>query len=93
MRAAKYKTFHVKSGDTVLVVRGDDAGRKGKVLKVLREEGRAVVEGLNLVKRHMRKTKEKPEGGIVEKEAPIALGKLRLVESEKAKKVASKKSA
>ena len=82
----------MKTGDTVLVVRGDDAGRKGKVLKVIREDACAVVEGLNLVKRHMRKTKEKPDGGIVEKEAPIALGKLRLIEGEKAKKPSAKKN-
>lgn len=95
MQSAKYKAMHVKRGDQVLVTRGDDAGRQGKVLQVLRLKGRAVVEGLNLVKRHVRKTKEKPEGGIVEKEAPIALSKLRLVEveKEKSKKGSRKKSA
>jgi large subunit ribosomal protein L24 len=78
--------FHIKRDDVVIAISGDDAGGKtGKVLKVLRGEGRAVVEGFNLVKRHTRKTQNNPEGGIVEKEAPIAISNLRVYVEEKAK--------
>ena len=70
---------HVKKNDIVEVISGDDAGKKGKVLQVLPTRGRAVVEGINVVKKHMRKTQENPNGGIVEKEAPLALSKLRRV--------------
>ena len=81
----------VKRGDVVQALSGDDAGKgkTGKVLRVLRKKGKAVVEGFNLVKRHMRKTQDNPEGGIVEKEAPIALSNLRVYSPEKDKKKAS----
>lgn len=62
---------HVRKGDTVLVIRGKDVGKKGKVLRVLPAEGRVIVEGVNIVKRHTRPTREIPQGGIIEKEAPI----------------------
>ncbi len=63
---------HVKKGDMVMVITGKNAGKKGKVLEVLPKENRVVVEGVNIVKRHTRPTKNIPQGGIVEKEAPIA---------------------
>lgn len=62
---------HVKKGDTVLVITGKDAGHKGKVLRVLPKEQRVIVEKANIVKRHTRPTRSMPQGGIVEKEAPI----------------------
>jgi large subunit ribosomal protein L24 len=61
----------IRKGDTVVVISGDDAGKKGKVMRVLREEGRVVVEGINLVKRHTRPTPRNPSGGIVEREQAI----------------------
>ncbi len=61
----------IRKGDTVVVISGDDAGKKGKVLRVLREEGRVVVEGINVVKRHTRPTPRSPSGGIVEREQAI----------------------
>lgn len=73
--------FHVKRGDVVQVIRGDAKGQKGKVLQIVRGTGRAVVEGVNLVKRHTRKTQERPEGGILEKEAALPVSALRQVES------------
>ncbi|WP_366923252.1 50S ribosomal protein L24 [Metallumcola ferriviriculae] len=63
---------HVKKGDTVVVVSGKDVGKKGKVLQVLPRDMRVVVEGVNVVKRHTKATQQMPQGGIVEKEAPIA---------------------
>ncbi len=70
----------IKVGDTVYVIAGKEKGKTGKVLKVLYEEGRAIVEKLNLIKRHMRPTPKDPAGGIVEKEAPIHLSNLMLYE-------------
>jgi len=79
--------FHIKRGDLVTAISGDDAagGKTGKVLHVLPAKGRAVVEGMNFVKKHMRKTQDNPEGGIIEKEGSIAISNLRLVEAAKAK--------
>ncbi len=68
---------HVRKGDTVAVLAGDDRGRQGKVLQVLPDRGRALVEGVNLVTKHLRKTQDNPQGGIVRKEAPIALSNLK----------------
>lgn len=64
--------IHVKKGDTVMVITGKSAGKKGKVLEVITKDNRVVVEGANIVKRHSRPTQKMPQGGIIEKEAPIA---------------------
>jgi len=74
--------IHIKKGDTVLVLSGDGAKEKktGKVLKVIPEQYRAVVEGLNKVKRHVKPTAESP-GGIFEKEASIHISNLMLVDA------------
>jgi large subunit ribosomal protein L24 len=61
----------IRTGDTVVVVSGKDKGKTGKVKRVLREEDRVVVEGINLVKRHTRPTPRNPSGGIIEREQPI----------------------
>ncbi|MGB9886559.1 MAG: 50S ribosomal protein L24 [Moorellales bacterium] len=65
--------MHVKKGDTVVVISGKEKGKRGKVLAVDRRRNRVLVEGVNLVKRHLRPTRELPQGGIVEKEASIHL--------------------
>ncbi len=72
---------HLKRGDVVEVIAGDDsAGNKsGKVMRVFRDKNRAIVEGVNLVKKHMKKSQDYPQGGIVEKEAPIHISNLRVV--------------
>ncbi|MDH3345612.1 MAG: 50S ribosomal protein L24 [Kiritimatiellaceae bacterium] len=70
----------IKKGDSVLVIAGDDKGKSGKVLQVIPETGNALVEGLNFVKKHMRKTQENPQGGVIEKEAPIHLSNLKKTE-------------
>ena len=89
------KSFHIKSGDIVIAIRGDDAvGKKtGKVLRVLRGQSRVVVEGFNLVKRHTKKSQSSPEGGIVEKEAPIAISNLRVFVDETEKTAKKAKAA
>lgn len=68
----RYAKLHVRKGDTVMVITGKNAGKKGKVIEVIPKDGRVVVEGVNIAKRHTRPTQKMPQGGIVEKEAPIA---------------------
>lgn len=72
------KALHIKKGDMVLAITGEDAsrGKPGKVLQVLPKQKRAIVEGFNLVKKHMRKTQDNPQGGIAEIEAPIHVSNL-----------------
>jgi large subunit ribosomal protein L24 len=69
----------IRRGDIVQAVKGKDAGKKGKVLKVFLAEGKALVEGLNLLKKHKRKTRQDQQGGIVTIESKISLANLRLV--------------
>lgn len=65
----------IRKGDKVVVTTGKDKGKKGEVLKVLREENRAVVQGVNIVRRHQRQTPQ-AEGGIIAKEAPIHISNI-----------------
>jgi large subunit ribosomal protein L24 len=69
----------IKKGDKVVVLTGRDKGRSGQVLQVLPSEGRAVVEGVNLVKRHQKQTRTQ-EAGIVSKTAPIQLSNLAVAD-------------
>ncbi len=71
--------MQIRKGDKVLVSTGDDRGKKGKVLKVLPDKDRVLVEGVNFVKKHTRPNQKNPQGGIVEKEAPIHASNLRVV--------------
>lgn len=68
--------FKIKRGDTVQAVKGNDRGKKGKVLKILPKEQRAIVEGINLVKKHRRRTPQDQQGGIASIEAPVSLSNL-----------------
>ncbi|OUU28205.1 MAG: 50S ribosomal protein L24 [Verrucomicrobia bacterium TMED44] len=61
----------LKKGDEVVVIAGDDKGSKGKILEVEREKNRILVEGINMSKKHERKTQDNPQGSIVEREASI----------------------
>lgn len=80
---------HVRKGDTVIVVAGKERGKKGKVLRVLPEKGRVVVERVNLIKKHQRPTQKVRQGGIIEREGPIHLSNVMLVDptSNKATRV------
>lgn len=82
-----YRRLHVRRGDVVAAISGEDAvgGKTGKVLRVLPAKGLAVVEGFNFVKRHMKKSQDNPKGGIVEKEAPMDVSKLRVIEAASGK--------
>jgi large subunit ribosomal protein L24 len=79
------RKFSIKQGDVVLVRRGEERGKTGKVKELFPATGRAVVEGVNLVKRHLRKGQKNPQGGIVELEAPLAVGSLCLYDAARAK--------
>lgn len=81
----------IKAGDEVVVIAGNFRGDRGKVMQVLPQEGRILVEGVNKRKHHERKTQENPEGAIVERENPIHISNVMLA-SRYAKKVESKKN-
>jgi large subunit ribosomal protein L24 len=69
----------IKKGDMVQVMKGKDAGKKGKVLMVFRASKRILVEGLNFHKKHRKQTRQDQQGGIINIEAPIAVGNLMVV--------------
>ena len=70
--------MRIVKGDKVVVISGNNKGDTGEVLKVLPKAGRVIVKGLNMVKRHTRPSQKNPQGGIVEKEAPINASNLML---------------
>lgn len=71
---------HVRKGDTVVVVAGKERGKKGKVLRVIPEKGRVVVERLNMIKKHQKPTQKIRQGGIIEREGAIHLSNVMLVD-------------
>ncbi len=77
--------LHIKKGDTVVVISGDNAGSKGRVLQVNRKTERAIVEGVNIIKKHTKPNTQYPQGGIVEKEAPVHISNLMLVDPKTGK--------
>ena len=77
--------LHIKKDDTVFVLSGNDKGRKGRVLSIDPKKGRAIVEGINMVKKSTNPTAQHPQGGIIEKEAPIRLCKLAVVDPKTGK--------
>ena len=74
------RKFHIKKGDLVYVNAGVDKGKQGKVLEVLPEEERAIVEGINMVSKHTKPNAKNPQGGIIKKEAPIHISNLNVVD-------------
>jgi large subunit ribosomal protein L24 len=70
----------IKKGDTVYVLAGDDKGKTGRVLNILPEEGKAIVEGVNIVSKSTKPNAKAPQGGIIKKEAPIHLSNLAVVD-------------
>lgn len=73
------RKVHVKKGDLVKVLSGEDAGKTGKVLEVSPREGRVVVEGVNIIKKHVRPTRTNPQGGVIERPGPIHASKVMVV--------------
>ncbi len=74
------RKFHIKKGDTVYVITGESKGQQGRVLDVMTKEGKAIVEGVNIVARHTKPNAKHTQGGIIRKEAPINITNLMLVD-------------
>ncbi len=83
--------FHVKKGDNVVVIAGNHKGASGKILQVLPAKNQVLIEGVRMIKKHQRKSQDQPQGGIIEREGPIHISNVKLLETEKDKK--SKKKA
>ncbi len=77
--------LHIRKGDTVTVLSGEDKGKKGKVLKVLVDKSRAIVEGLNLVSKSAKPSAKHPQGGIIKQEAAIHISNLSLIDPKSGK--------
>ena len=73
----------LKKGDEALVIAGDHKGSKGKILQVLREKNRVIVEGVNMIKKHEKKTQDNPQGAIVEREASLHYSNIKRVDPKK----------
>ncbi len=76
------KKLHIKKGDNVLVIAGNNKGKKGRVLEIITKTERAIVEGVNLMKKHTKPNAATPQGGIVEKEAPVHISNLMLFDAK-----------
>ena len=79
--------FHVKKGDEVVVIAGTEKGKRGNIIEVLRGKQRAIVEGIQMIKRHTRKTQANPQGAIIEREGTIHVSNLMLAEKHDARAV------
>ena len=75
------KKFHIKKGDTVIVNAGNDKGKTGKVLEVLRDKDRVIVEGVNMVSKHTKPNSKFPQGGIIKQEAGIHVSNVQLMDA------------
>ena len=84
--------FHVRKGDEVEVITGSNRGRKGKILEIKTEAHRVLIEGVNMMKRHVRPTQDNPKGGVIEREGTIHISNVRLVNRPAAGKRDEKKS-
>ena len=80
----------IKQGDTVQVISGSYNGKEGRVLKVINSKNRLIVEGINMLKRHMSPNQENPQGAIVEKEGSIHISNVQLVNGGKTTRVGYK---
>ena len=74
--------LHIKKGDTVMVISGNDRGKQGRVLDIDTEKMRAIVEGVNMVKKHTRPNADNPKGGIIEQEATVHMSNLKVVDGK-----------
>ena len=85
--------LHVRKGDNVEVISGNFRGSSGKVLEVIARKQRVLIEGVRIIKKHLRKSQDNPSGKIAEREGPIHISNVKLIEREKkTEKKAAKKS-
>jgi len=82
--------FHVKKGDNVEVISGNFKGSSGKVLEIRARKQQVLVEGVRIIKKHLRKSEDNPQGKIAERECPIHISNVRLLEAEKGQKTKTK---
>lgn len=82
--------FHVKKGDEVEVISGNFKGSSGKILEVLPRKQRVLVEGVRIIKKHLRKSQDNPQGKIAEREGPIHISNVRLIEKKAERKTKAK---
>ena len=75
--------FHVKKGDNVEVISGNFKGSSGKVLEIRSRKQQVLVEGVRIIKKHLRKSEDNPQGKIAEREGPIHISNVKLLETEK----------
>lgn len=75
--------FHVRKGDRVEVICGDNKGSQGTILEVQGKNQRVLIEGVNMVKKSVRPSQDKPQGGFLEKEAPVHISNVKLLERSK----------
>jgi large subunit ribosomal protein L24 len=81
MEKKRFKAkLHIRKGDSVMVIAGDDRGKTGKVLEILVDKNRAVVEGINIITKHTKPSAGKPEGGLKKTEAPLHISNLKLID-------------
>ena len=85
--------FHVKRGDTVQVISGNHRGSSGKILQVLPEKAQVIIEGVRIIKKHQRKTQDNPNGAIIEREGPIHISNVKIVERANSEEEKAKKKA
>ena len=83
--------FHVKKGDNVEVISGNFRGSSGKILEVLPRKQRVLIEGVRIIKKHLKKSQDNPSGKIAEREGPIHISNVRLIEPEKKSEKKTKK--
>ena len=72
--------MNIRRDDTVLVISGNDKGKRGRVLRVIPENDRVIVEGVRMMKKHTKPTQRDPQGGIVEREAPIHVSNIMVID-------------
>lgn len=72
--------FHVRRGDIVKIISGDEKGKQGKILAVITARARVIVEGMAMQKKHVRRSQEYPEGGVIEREGSIHISNVKLIE-------------
>ncbi|MDX2225526.1 MAG: 50S ribosomal protein L24 [Verrucomicrobiae bacterium] len=87
------KRLHVKKNDVVVVLSGEDGGKRGKVLQVLPKKERVIIEGVNFIKKHVKKSPNNPQGGIETREGTIHASKVMLAEKYDQRKARRTKAA
>ena len=85
--------FHVKKGDLVEVITGANRGASGKVIQVLRKKNRVLIEGVNMIKKHTRRSQDNPQGKIIEREGALHVSNVRVIEKAEKKAKGKKKKA